>query len=57
MFRWQVGIEERGLGQGQALQALESDSSGAELGAEATIEKIFVRNNLSIMHAAPNQDG
>ena len=53
MFGWQVVIEERSLDQGQAYRALESDSSGEE----PTIVKIFVRNNLSIMHAAPKEDG
>ena len=51
-LRGQV-FDARGLGQVQAIWAPEGDSSGEE----PTIVKIFVRNNLSIMHAAPKEDG
>ena len=46
-------VDERGLEEGQALGSLVCDSSGAE----ATIVKMFAGNNLSIMHAAPKEDG
>ena len=46
-------FDARGLGQVQADRAPEGDSSGEE----TTIAMIFVRMNLSSMHAAPKEDG
>ena len=52
-YRRLLGIEERGLGLGQAHGSLDSDSAGEE----STIVKVVVAMNLTSTQGAPKEDG